>query len=56
MLGVGMPGGLELIIILFIAILIFGTTLPKVISKMGSSIRDFRLGLKGGTEGENKQA
>ena len=47
MVAFGMPGHVELLIILAVAVLIFGRSLPKTIGRMGTAIREFRLGLKG---------
>ena len=40
------PGGWEWFVILFVALLIFGSRLPKMLRQMGSAIADFRKGLK----------
>lgn len=43
------PGGTELIIVLFIALLIFGSTrLPKLARSMGQAGREFKGGLREG--------
>lgn len=47
--GFWMPGWQELLIIAFIALLLFGTRLPKVMKDLGSSVKDFRKGLEEGT-------
>ena len=47
-LAFGMPGPLELGIILAIGILVFGLgKLPKVGSQLGSALRNFKQGLAG---------
>ena len=42
---IGMPGPTEMLIIGIIAVLPFGTRLPKVARSMGSSIVEFKKGL-----------
>ncbi len=50
-----MPGSTELLIILGVAVLIFGPSkLPKLGSALGESIRNFRKGLD--TKQENKSS
>ncbi|MGR3177923.1 MAG: Sec-independent protein translocase subunit TatA/TatB [Candidatus Anammoxibacter sp.] len=43
----GMPGGIEWIIILIVALLIFGRRLPDVMRSMGKGIVEFKKGIKG---------
>lgn len=43
----GMPGGIEWIIILVVALLIFGRRLPEVMKSMGKGIVEFKKGIKG---------
>ncbi len=43
----GMPGGWEWIIILVIALLIFGRKLPEVGKGLGKGLVEFKKGLKG---------
>jgi len=40
------PGPLELIVILVVAILIFGRRLPEIARSMGQSIFEFKRGIK----------
>ncbi len=41
------PGGWEWIIILIVAILIFGKRLPEVMKSLGKGIVEFKKGVKG---------
>jgi sec-independent protein translocase protein TatA len=41
----GSIGGPEVVIILFIALLIFGNRLPGVMKSLGSSVNEFKKGL-----------
>lgn len=43
----GMPGGIEWIVILVVALLIFGKRLPEVMRSMGRGIVEFKKGVKG---------
>ena len=42
-----MPGGLEWLIILIVALLIFGKRLPEVMKSLGKGIVEFKKGIKG---------
>jgi sec-independent protein translocase protein TatA len=43
----GMPGGIEWIIILIVALLIFGKRLPEVMKSIGKGIVEFKKGVSG---------
>jgi len=50
MLPVGqfsLPGGTEMLIILVVALLLFGNRLPQVARSLGKSLNEFRRGMQG---------
>ncbi|MDF7798253.1 twin-arginine translocase TatA/TatE family subunit [Pontiellaceae bacterium B1224] len=50
-LAIGMPGGQELLIILFIVLLLFGAKkLPELSRSLGKSLGEFKKGQKEGGE------
>lgn len=51
MLAIGMPGHMELIIILAIVLIFFGAgKLPQVLGQMGRGVKAFKDGVKGGED------
>lgn len=44
-LAIGPPGGWEWMVILFVALIIFGRRLPEVARGMGRSLNEFKKGL-----------
>lgn len=44
-LAFGLPGGSEWIIILVVALLIFGSRLPTVMRSLGKSVNEFKKGV-----------
>ena len=53
-LAFGMPAGFEWIIILVIALLIFGPKLPSVMRGLGGSLKEFKKGMEHGNDTEAK--
>ncbi|HSR87344.1 MAG TPA: twin-arginine translocase TatA/TatE family subunit [Pontiella sp.] len=50
-LAIGMPGGSELLIILFVVLLLFGAKkLPELSRALGKSLGEFRKGQKEGDQ------
>ena len=47
LLAFGVPGPYELMIIGFVAMLLFGKRLPSVARSMGQSLTEFKKGIKG---------
>ena len=52
----GLPGGSEWIIILIVALLVFGPRLPSVMRSIGKSIVEFKKGLKDAEDEADKAA
>jgi sec-independent protein translocase protein TatA len=55
-LAISMPGGWEWIVILIVAVLIFGRRLPEVARNLGRSISDFKKGMKDASEAKDDVA
>ena len=51
---IGMPGPMELLIILGIFLLLFGSRLPSVMRNLGSSAREFKKGVQGAGRGTGR--
>ena len=43
----GMPGGIELLIVGFVILLLFGNRLPSVMRSLGRGVVEFKHGLSG---------
>ena len=43
----GYPGGPELLMVLFIALMLFGKKLPEVARNMGKGLTEFKKGIRG---------
>jgi sec-independent protein translocase protein TatA len=44
-LAFSMPGGMEWVVVLIVALLIFGSRLPGIMRSLGGSIREFKKGI-----------
>ena len=55
MLAIGMPGHMELIIILAIVLIFFGAgKLPQVLGQMGRGVKAFKDGVKGSEDEQDR--
>ena len=54
-LAFGLPGGYEVLIIGFVALLIFGNRLPTLMKSLGQGVTEFKKGING-IEDEPKDA
>lgn len=55
-LAIGMPGGQELLIILFVILLLFGAKkLPELSRSLGKSLSEFKKGQREGAESDDKK-
>ena len=52
----GMPQGSELIIIMVIALLLFGHKLPSLMRGLGGSIKEFKKGMEEGDPQQGKKS
>lgn len=52
----GMPGGWEWLVILIVALLIFGKRLPDVMRSLGKGIVEFKKGVRGIEEDVEKSS
>jgi sec-independent protein translocase protein TatA len=52
----GMPGGMEIVVVIVIGLLIFGRRLPEVGRNLGKSIVEFKKGIKGIGDDIDKEA
>lgn len=50
MFAFGMPGPFEMMIILVVVLLLFGSRLPSVMRGMGQGVFEFKKGLKEGDQ------
>ena len=56
-LAIGIPGGQELLIILFVILLLFGAKkLPELSRSLGRSLSEFKKGQREGADSEKKDA
>ena len=51
-----LPGGTEWLVILVIALLLFGARLPAVMRSLGGSIKEFKKGMDEGTPAKSETA
>jgi len=56
LLGIGMPGLPEMLVILFVVLLLFGgAKLPSLMRNMGRSANEFKRGMKDAQDGEGDE-
>ncbi|MBL8728824.1 MAG: twin-arginine translocase TatA/TatE family subunit [Planctomycetes bacterium] len=53
MIAIGIPNGMEWLIILVVVLLLFGHRLPGMARSLGSGITEFKRGLKDGADKTN---
>ncbi len=54
LLAMWTPGPMEMIVVLVVAVLLFGKRLPEIARGMGKSVTEFKKGLKETTKGIDK--
>ena len=55
LLAFGMPGPMEMMIVLFICLLLFGgSRLPSLMRNLGASAREFQKGVRDGSGDEDE--
>lgn len=55
-LAFSMPGGFEWIVILIVALLLFGKKLPEVMRGLGGSVKEFKKGMEEGAPSQTPPA
>jgi sec-independent protein translocase protein TatA len=53
--AIGMPAGMEWLVILIVALLLFGSRLPSMMRGLGGSIKEFKKGMEEGHEKTEKK-
>ena len=54
-LAFGLPSGPEWIVVLVVALLIFGSRLPKVMRSLGQSVNEFKRGMNDIVDEDERQ-
>ena len=54
-LAFGLPSGPEWIVVLVVALLIFGSRLPKVMRSLGQSVNEFKRGMNDIVDEDGRQ-
>ena len=54
-LAFGLPNGMEYVVILIVALLVFGRRLPSVMRSVGGSLREFKKGVSEGMPDEDEK-
>lgn len=54
-LAFGLPSGPEWIVVLVVALLIFGSRLPKVMCSLGQSVNEFKRGMNDIVDQDERQ-
>ncbi len=53
--AIGMPAGMEWLVILIVALLLFGNRLPSMMRGLGGSIKEFKKGMEEGHDKPEKK-